>query len=278
MDMKDTFVHEKAILYDRILRDILDSHAPVVKKIIKIKKGSPWYNHERKELKREKKRKEDKWLRSRKECDHGKFFRSCNTAKTKYYTNEVLKCEGDQKKIYKLISYLTDGDNIMTYPECDSEFELCENFNKFFVEKIDKILCDIDNTIKTENLTNFVDYEAECDSTCLKFSNFKSLTTEEVGKLIIKSKTASCNLDPIPTDLVKKCMDVLLNPISDIVNSSLQEGSFPDSWKCAVVTPLIKKKEWIWHTKVTGLLATFLSYPKLSKKQVSNSMLIMWNV
>ena len=44
MDMKDKSVHEKAIVYDRILRDILDSHAPVVKKIIKIKKGSPWYN------------------------------------------------------------------------------------------------------------------------------------------------------------------------------------------------------------------------------------------
>ena len=55
-------------------------------------------------------------------------------------------------------------------------------------------------------------------------------------------QTTSCNLDPIPTDLVKKCMDVLLNPISDIVNSSLQEGSFPDSWKCAIVTPHIKKK------------------------------------
>ena len=166
----------------------------------------------------------------------------------------------------------------MTYPDCDNEFELCENFNKFFVEKIDKIMCDIDKTIKTENLTNLVDYEAECDSTCLEFSNFKSIMKEEVGKLIIKSKTTSCNLDPIPTDLVKKCMDVLLNPISDIVNSSLQEGSFPDSWKCAVATPLIKKKEWIWHTKVTGLLATFVSYPKLLKKQVSISMLIMWNV
>ena len=54
MDMKDKSVHEKAILYDRILRDILDSHAPVVKKIIKIKKGAPWYNHELKEVKREK--------------------------------------------------------------------------------------------------------------------------------------------------------------------------------------------------------------------------------
>ena len=71
-------------------------------------------------MKREKRRKEDKWLRSGKECDHRKFkearleyIRSCNTAKTKYYTNEVLKCEGDQKKIYKLISNLTDGENIM---------------------------------------------------------------------------------------------------------------------------------------------------------------------
>ena len=137
MDMKDKSVHEKAILYERILRDIIDSHAPVVKKIIKIKKGSPWYNHKLKELKRQKRRKEDKWLRSGKECDHRKikevrleYIRSCNTAKTKYYTNEVLKCEIDQKKIYKLISNLTVGENIMTYPECDSEFELCENFNK----------------------------------------------------------------------------------------------------------------------------------------------------
>ena len=39
----------------------------------------------------------------------------------------------------------------------------------------------------------------------------------------------------------KDCLDILLSSITKLVNYSLIEGSFPNSFKKAVVTPLIKK-------------------------------------
>ena len=51
----------------------------------------------------------------------------------------------------------------------------------------------------------------------------------------------SCDLDPIPTSLVLDCISVLMTPITNIVNYSLQEGSFPSCFKTAHVTPLLKK-------------------------------------
>ena len=47
--------------------------------------------------------------------------------------------------------------------------------------------------------------------------------------------------NPIPTSLVLDCISVLLTPITNILNYSLQEGSFPSCFKTAHVTPLLKK-------------------------------------
>ena len=60
-------------------------------------------------------------------------------------------------------------------------------------------------------------------------------------KLISKSPTKSCLLDPLPTFLIKECIDILLPSITKLVNCSLWEGLVPDGFKKAVVTPLIKK-------------------------------------
>ena len=59
---------------------------------------------------------------------------------------------------------------------------------------------------------------------------------------VVQSKSKTCMLDPIPTALVKLCMDELIEPITDIVNSSPSEGAFPENWKTAVVIPLLKKR------------------------------------
>ena len=57
----------------------------------------------------------------------------------------------------------------------------------------------------------------------------------------MKSPNKSCCLDPVSTELLKKCIDILIKPITAIVNKSLSTGSFPDSWKCGIVIPLLKK-------------------------------------
>ena len=70
---------------------------------------------------------------------------------------------------------------------------------------------------------------------------FSQVTQNEIVKIISKSPTKACLLDPLPTFLIKECIDILIPSITKLVNCSLLEGLVPDGFKKAVVTPLIKK-------------------------------------
>ena len=62
--------------------------------------------------------------------------------------------------------------------------------------------------------------------------NTLTLATEaEINKLIMKSKSTSSDLDPLPTSLLKDCLDVLIEPITSIINKSLLESVFLDQFK-----------------------------------------------
>ena len=51
----------------------------------------------------------------------------------------------------------------------------------------------------------------------------------------------SCESDPIPTWLLKNCLNELLPIVTLIIKLSLQNGVFPDSMKCAIVRATLKK-------------------------------------
>ena len=54
-------------------------------------------------------------------------------------------------------------------------------------------------------------------------------------------KTKSCELDVLPTHILKKMLDDLLPTITKIINTSLTNGIFTDKWKNALVRALLKK-------------------------------------
>ena len=70
---------------------------------------------------------------------------------------------------------------------------------------------------------------------------FTEVSENEVQKINKNSPTNSCLLDPVPTFLLKDCVEILLLSITKLVNLSLAEGVFPHEFKEVVVTPLIKK-------------------------------------
>ena len=72
-------------------------------------------------------------------------------------------------------------------------------------------------------------------------SNLRPCTTEEIKKIVSKSPSKSCSLDPIPTDLLKQCSDILLPVIKDIINIFIGQGTVSDLFKVARVWPLLKK-------------------------------------
>ncbi len=62
-----------------------------------------------------------------------------------------------------------------------------------------------------------------------------------MSKLIHKSNSSTCLLDPIPTHLVKACLPSLCPLITCIVHTSLSSGIVPSSFKIAAITPVLKK-------------------------------------
>ena len=59
---------------------------------------------------------------------------------------------------------------------------------------------------------------------------------------MLRVPTKSCLLDPVPTNILKDCLDELLLILSTTINLLLESGFFPDIWKESVVIPLLKKQ------------------------------------
>ena len=66
-------------------------------------------------------------------------------------------------------------------------------------------------------------------------------TEQEIQCIIVASRNR-CALDPFPTWLVTSCKTILTLIIMQIINKSLSTGEFPQSFKNALVNPLLKQR------------------------------------
>ena len=73
------------------------------------------------------------------------------------------------------------------------------------------------------------------------FDSFVLVGVFDITERILASSNKSCSLDPIPMHVLKSVVIVLAPAITSIVNESLVSQIFPDSFKTAHVTPLLKK-------------------------------------
>ena len=111
---------------------------------------------------------------------------------------------------------------------------LCNSFSSHFKDKISLIRSAFPGyTLSTVNVDS-----PRVNSLLV---SFEPATVDEVKKIIMSSPNKSCDLDPLPTVLLKACLDTLLKPITDIINTSLCSGLFPDDFKHAHVNPLLNK-------------------------------------
>ena len=154
-----------------------------------------------------------------------------------------LKTGSDQKVLFRVIDELLHSKDKHPLPQQTKINELLNTFSDFFQQKITLIRDKLDKQATlTDNSTAMASVlNADLTATTSSFSSFEKLCPEDVKKIVMASPTKSCALDPIPTWLLKDILDVLIPTITDIVNSSLQDGCFPDMMKKALVLPLLKK-------------------------------------
>ena len=112
------------------------------------------------------------------------------------------------------------------------------------MQKISRLREELDQGYVPNNQSYVLDdSDVNSDSTIppTRIEAFELLAEDDVHVLIVNSRSTSCCLDPIPTHLLKSCSESLISVITNIINSSLESGIFPDCWKEAVVIPLLKK-------------------------------------
>ena len=71
------------------------------------------------------------------------------------------------------------------------------------------------------------------------FEAFEPLSENDFDNLM-NSKKKSSYLDPVPADLLMKCLDVLLPVIKKVINISRHTWCFPNDWKEAGTVSLRK--------------------------------------
>ncbi len=248
-------LHELVDSYNTCLRGLLDKHAPVTTKDIPVKDRQPWYSDDIKTAKQYRRKLERKYLKTDLAIDEellklqrNKVNILINKTRSEFFSNKISECGSDHKSLFNVVKGLFHSNSEHKFPECSSLDVLSEQFSQFFIGKIQKIRDKLDSMP-----TSSVTYEdIECNVT---MDSFKILSEEDIRKLIVKSPSKSCDLDPMPTHLVKECIDLLLPVITRIMNKSLQEGTFPSPFLSAIVIPLLKK---------LGLELVFPSYRPVS--------------
>ena len=147
-------------------------------------------------------------------------------------TEQIAECAADSRKLYLLINNLTTKPDPTPWPDHKDKGTLANEFAHHFQDKILQI---------SKRFKGIPQHEEPTDYSVPQLRKFAPMTTKEVALIIKRMKTKSCELDDIPTDILKQMLPWVIELITKIVNRSLEEGVFCRNWKLAVVRSLLKK-------------------------------------
>ena len=136
------------------------------------------------------------------------------------------------------ISWLAEKEALLCPPRTPYMTYLMFSMTIFFRKSSLFVLILISSHCHCRALTNcrLTDQQAASN-----FHSFHPITEAELKATILKSKPTSCSLDPLPTSLLLEFIDELLPTFTNIINFSLSSGTFPSTFRSAVVKPLLKK-------------------------------------
>jgi hypothetical protein len=117
---------------------------------------------------------------------------------------------------------------------------------KFFSDKITTIQANILQLLVAEKLPLDVTHDIDTSGTVI-MDCVRHVTKKELTSLIKSSNSKTCSLDPCPTELLKSKFDSHIDVLLNIFNKIFDEGNFPDIFKTAQVTPLLKSSSMDRH-------------------------------
>ena len=230
-------------MYDT-LTCLVDKHAPVKERSVRLRQDTAWYNEDLRNEKRVKRQKERAWRKSKLEVHRQIYVDQCKRVnnlltKTKadYYSHMVSDAGNNQQRLYRIVNRLLHRKGQRVLPDHTSSAETAKLFSEYFSGKIDNICRELS---ACRDADGFEDNNTSRGFTS-ELSSFNAPPMEVIKQIITDASPKSCDLDPAPTWLVVESVDELLPMLSRIIITSLQSSTVPDKCKIGYISPLIKK-------------------------------------
>ena len=140
-----------------------------------------------------------------------------------------------KRKLFQVLEQLLHQKQAQELPSFTEAKKLAEALCMYFITNIEKIMQKIDAKHPTALMEN-----QDCSQLEETLPAFELFTEEEILKVIKATKNSTCELNSIPTTLLKECVGSLLPTIMKIMNLSLSSGIVPLCLKHAIVRPHLK--------------------------------------
>ena len=162
-----------------------------------------------------------------------KVSKLVHSAKCKFYT-ERIALASSSKEMHQIVNILSNRHPPKILPNIYPSADLPSIFIKHFTNKVEKLRANIAFVHVTSKLVT--------GTTAATFSSFEKVSQLTVKECILYSAPKSCKLDPIHSKLLIECLNSILPSLIYLFNSSIASGIFPQCFKSALVTPILKKK------------------------------------
>ena len=125
-----------------------------------------------------------------------------SNSKSEILQKKISDCNGDQKKLFKIVDTLLGRNKHTTLPKYYSPLTMASVMNNFFIDKIDNIRAEF--PLLEANLPCYsflsMDYIMPICTTTLY--HFDRVTDPELLKIISGMNITTCSSDPLPTRLL----------------------------------------------------------------------------
>ena len=191
-----------SVLCEQYLGDLsrlLDKHAPLVTRT-STKQATGWLSDSYRLAKNIRRQLERIWRKDKSAYNRSRLRKQitrCNSLvnkdKASYFRNLVRENANDSKKLWQALRSALHSGPEAVLPSHESKKGLADRFVTFFSDKIAKI---------RNSFSSSDPFSLPPPPDVPNFSCFKQVSQEEIRKIIMKSPSKSCLLDPWPTFLV----------------------------------------------------------------------------
>ena len=225
-----------ALQYDSVLHALINLYALLVTKKISPKPPNPWMTPRILDSKTLCRYPGCVWDRNSTALNRSRLTRQthlCNRQMSKANQLTIAEHSGDHGSLWKAFNNILHHCPKMHLPDHPSLVALPNTFSSFFIKKISVIY----SSFPTDSYPCMLNPP----DTRKVLQNLTCVTADEVYRLILLAPCKSSDLDQVPTSLVEDYIDILIPPITSIVNLSHSEGSFPSLLKSVLVSSPLKK-------------------------------------